>query len=65
VTKDPIDVHRVLLDGALINSATVLEVDAQLSEQELIEALVEAVRAGQWERARELAERLLAGGDAR
>jgi hypothetical protein len=31
-----------------------------VTEQELIEALVEAVRAGEQERARELAERLLA-----
>jgi len=30
-----------------------------VTERELIEALVEAVRAGQWERARELALRLM------
>jgi hypothetical protein len=31
-----------------------------MTERELIEALVEAVAAGEWEKARELAERLLA-----
>jgi hypothetical protein len=30
-----------------------------VTDEELIEALVAAVRAGQWERARELAERLM------